>query len=274
MTFSVGVLLYGDHPQLARRCLSSLVASGLSGKFVQDVRLALNNVSEETHRFVHEQAIPQLTACGIPVFVYTTEARDDIGKYPLMRRMLYSPPAASRWMWFDDDSWLLPSVSQDWWQAVADKQATLLGQPWWIRARGNQTDWIRKQSWCTVEPASRQYKFLFATGGWWVADTYFLYSWNYPFPELYHSGGDSILGELVRQQSGKLVTFYDGVVINGRDPSLPGSVYKQKETPSRGSGRRKRQYVGEDYSPDLAYSLSHQEFSCRVESYKPDNDQS
>jgi hypothetical protein len=43
--FSVNVLLYGNHPNLAARCLTTLIKA-LTPKHVVDVRIGLNDVSE------------------------------------------------------------------------------------------------------------------------------------------------------------------------------------------------------------------------------------
>jgi hypothetical protein len=61
----------------------------------------------------------------------------------------------------------------------------------------------------------------FVTGGWWLAKTEFLSLWDYPFPELYHNGGDTILGEVCRQQGLALGKFKKGVLINNHIDSAP-----------------------------------------------------
>jgi len=201
--FSVCMVLYGDYPQLAQRLLTSLNLRA----HVQDFRIGLNAVSDRTRKLVETWA--QAQARREPVYLYEAKDFANLGKYPLMRAMVYDRPLASRVMWFDDDSFLDQSIGVPWWDTVlvASLQVTQLGAVHYIRQQALQQTVIRQQPWYTGKPVNAHHWFQFATGGWWVADSAFLQQWDYPFPALYHNGGDSILGELIRQQSGMLVHF-------------------------------------------------------------------
>src|SRR3954465_12508819 len=99
--FSINVLLYGDHPDLALRCLSSIQAR-FEPALVSDVRVGVNAVGNRTSEILTEFArtLPAV------VHVYRDRERRNVLKYPLMRKMLYDPErpvAADRVMWFDDD---------------------------------------------------------------------------------------------------------------------------------------------------------------------------
>ena len=52
--FSVCVLLYGDYPDLASRCLQSIRNSD-GAVYVQDIRLGLHNVSLATRKVVDRE---------------------------------------------------------------------------------------------------------------------------------------------------------------------------------------------------------------------------
>jgi hypothetical protein len=173
--------------------------------------------------------------------------------------MLYDSLLASHIMYFDDDSHLTTRDS-NWWREVHElaESCTMLGQIWKIPQRKQQYLAIREQPWYTGQPVDAKHWFRFATGGWWVADRRFLWKWNYPFPEIYHNGGDSILGELVRQQQGNLVKFHRGVLVNvgGRESR-------------RGIGVAEEVYVWQNYVLGQDVSLSHHDFPCRVHTYHP-----
>lgn len=222
-------LCYGHYPYLASRMLHSIL-DGTDWSWVAEWRLAAHEVSQETWELMLKVA----AKAPVPTLIYRTLRPSNPGKYVTMRYMLYDPqrpvaPTVSRIMWFDDDSYLKvgPQQAHDWWQTLSRKAAacTVLGSLYVIRQRGKQYLNIPKQPWYGGKALSANHFYRFATGGWWVADLPFLYRWNYPWPELRHNGGDSLLGELCRQQNGSLCQFRDGVAINadlaGRESSSP-----------------------------------------------------
>jgi hypothetical protein len=175
-----------------------------------------------------------------------------------MRRMLHSKPLAERLMWFDDDSHL---TTRDpyWWLNVRDRArtVTVMGELYYLTQRGRQYLGIREQPWYTGEPVDQDHRYHFATGGWLVIDSSFIKRWDYPFPDLFHNGGDSILGELVRQQHGNLVSWHEGVEIN---------VGGRKGR--RGLGVAQEVYVWQNCVPGQSADLSHHDFPCRVRVYQ------
>jgi hypothetical protein len=196
--FTVCVLLYGDYPELAKRVLGSISSTHLVG----EVRLGLNAVSEATFSFAQEWAAEK--SASVPVKTYRPSGNKNVGKYPLMSRMFVGL-RTSHVMWFDDDSFLVNAVPE-WWQTVLSHAALfdVYGSLHRIKQRGNQYLAIPQQSWFGGKPVSPRHVYDFATGGWWVGNVGFLRKWGYPFPQLQHNGGDSVLGELVRQQGAKL----------------------------------------------------------------------
>jgi hypothetical protein len=204
MGFTVCVLLYGDYPDLAARVLTSLKPV----LEVTEYRIGLNAVSPETQRIAEDWAGGQ--AASRPVLFFQDKANRNIAKYPLMRQMLHLNPSSDDVMWFDDDSHLDADAGDEWWTRVAQywksSKATQIGLLHSIKQRGRQYAVISRLPWYGGKLVDSGHKFRFATGGWWVADRQFLARHDYPFPALFHNGGDSILGELLRQQGASLVS--------------------------------------------------------------------
>jgi len=204
--FSICAIFYGDYLALAEKLLTSLKITA----HIQDVRLGLNAVSPQVRNYVNSWALQQMSA--YPVYIYEDECSNNLGKYPLMRQMFKDKKLAAKIMWFDDDSFL-DEVSVDWWDTalMLGQQYTQVGALHSIGQKRKQYEGIAQQSWFTGKPVNGYHRYKFATGGWWIADTDFLTKWDYPFVVLHHNGGDSILGELIRQQGGSLGEFSAGV---------------------------------------------------------------
>lgn len=268
--FSVCALLYGDYPDLARKLLNSLRIL----TYVQDVRLGLNQVSAETQDCVHRWASEQCR--HRPVYLYGAEDGSNLGKYPLMRQMLRDRTIADKVMWFDDDSYLDAAVGTGWWEQADAivRNKTQIGALHWIMQRGRQHEVIKRQPWFTGKPINARHRFHFATGGWWVAKSRFLLDWDYPFPALHHNGGDSILGELIRQQGGTLGSFPVGMQCHCEGCARRGSMEGRPVVHINVGGRKGRRglgvtnerYVWADGNP--APSLSHQHFKMKVTRYE------
>lgn len=268
--FSVCTIIFGNYENIAKRLLKSI----RHFSFIKDIRIGLNAPSEESRQLVHEWAKANSKHCRI--FVFEEIASQNLGKYPLMRQMLRYANLASHVMWFDDDSYLDNAVGIDWWQQVdrEAKKAAQIGAIHKIMQRGRQFEAIKNQPWYNLKLVNSRHRFTFATGGWWVAKSSVLMEANYPFVELYHNGGDSILGEFLRQQNKKLVQFKAlqchcescnprGVTISA--PVVHINVGGRKGR--RGIGTTGEKYVWADGNLDP--DLSHQSFSLRVFCYGP-----
>jgi len=217
---SLCALFFGDQPELARRCLSSIWERLSDGKsHLYDIRLGLNQVSPVSRAIIDWFTVSVQEFYRIPVLHYDCPV--NACKYPLMRKMLLTDPrpAAQYTMWFDDDSYL--DGGPGWWVDLlsrADKVA-MLGKVYHQAIRGRQWEWVLQQPWFNAEvgkPAMRNGKraFIFATGGWWLVRTDLFRRWDWPTAELKHCGGDSMLGELIRHQGLRLANFDQGVRIN------------------------------------------------------------
>ena len=227
--FTIFALLYGNHPELAARCVSSIAP------YVGDraeLRVGLNTVGGKTRKMVNSQAGPG----GAISKVY--DYGENILKYPMMRRMFHDPDAPIKTpyiMWFDDDSFVKPDASQQrpWLDIVSEaiSQADMLGSVYSLNYRGDQHKWIAAQPWYAGKAARP--KASFATGGWWCIRTEVVQQYNWPPEALQHRGGDVMLGELLRQQDRTLKQFRTGVAINANDAGQESKAARRghDETP-------------------------------------------
>jgi len=260
--FSICVLLYGNYPDLARRCLESIEQSLREGKdFVADIRLGLNAVAPPVFDYVQEWAKQTAAKYRLPVILFLPP--HNVGKYPLMRRMFFQPsfPLANYVMWFDDDSYLTPRPG--WWPRVheAIRDAEMIGQSQWvIPAHGNQWEWVRTQPWFNPNSdppwiIKDRPHFRFCQGAWWVIHAEILHRYDWPPQEFRHQGGDSLLGELLRQQGLRLGEFTEGVRVNADARGVHSAA------PRRG---RKERHHGADYRPGMIYPTNHQDFRTQI----------
>ncbi len=258
--YTICAVLYGDYPELAERFLSSL---WWPPGVVTAVHLGMNTVGPQTHDLVTSffRCCPAICRMYAP--------QENVGKYPLMRRMFQDISLDQPVIWFDDDSWL--TSPKDVWEELRSHRiegANVLGSPHRICQRGRQYEVIRRQPWYTGLPVDTHHRFVFATGAWWVADPRFLRAHDYPFPSLHHNGGDSILGELVRQQGGRIHRFSRAVChcesCQGRQrESVKGGVVHINgggRAGRRGLGVTDEQYVWANGQMDLR----HQGFQCTI----------
>jgi len=217
--FTVCVLLYGDHPELARRVLFSLVP--FSAEF--ELRVGLNDVSAATRAIVNEVQEEK----GVSLTVFT--GHSPYYKYPLMRQMFYSeahPLVSPYVMWFDDDSFIKVEAPRTWFNEITqyfvrDSPVDMLGKvyqgvtlPHGKGLQGTQPLWVESQPWYTGKPVSVGHQPRFCTGGWWATRTTIINRWNWPPPGDYHNCGDFIFGELFTQQDYKIKNFDSFVAIN------------------------------------------------------------
>ena len=247
--FSVCILLYGDHPALAERCLKSIRDSA-NWPYIQDIRIGLNAVSTATRDVVHEI----MRGAPVPRYLYEPEGSQNVLKYPLMRRMFFDDqrPLSSYVMWFDDDSYIREK-DRDWWVLVHThaKQFPLVGSAWFLRAgfRPRQHAGIKAQPWYRGKPIPHNPSF--ATGGWWTLWSSVIEEWNYPFPELHGNGGDSILGEMIRQLDLGWCRFNTGVAINAGDSGVESSSKRRGKTTA---------WPWQSYDPRQPADLRHHDF--------------
>lgn len=225
------ILLYGDHPDLANRCLSSISERlGCGTEVINEIKLGLNDISLGTQQVVYGFS-ESVKNHNIPLTEYRCATNSY--KYPLMRRMFFDVvrPLSNWVMWFDDDSYLDFDSELEccWWEhlcAQAEKaQVDMLGKIYWQAMLPAQWNWIKRQKWFNPrvgqpEPFRRfrnKPSYRFATGGWWLARSKIFLDNDWPSKELRLHGGDSMLGEVCRHKGYGLVNFETGVRINADD---------------------------------------------------------
>jgi hypothetical protein len=209
---TVCALFYGDYPELARRCLGSILDTADWG-LVRELRLGLNAVADATLSYVQERCrdVP------VPCLVMQPCGNANAHKYPLMRRLFHDTPLrTSHVMWFDDDSYV--TGGPGWWSQVAQRaeQCDLLGSVYRLARSlpASVRQAIMSQPWYGGKPLPPDHRPVFCTGGWWVVRAAILQRWDWPVRALDHNGGDWLLGELCRQQGYRQHHFRDGVAIN------------------------------------------------------------
>lgn len=234
--FTICALFYGDHFDLALRCLTSLLQGGLLP--ASHLRIGLNAVCPQTRELAYQTA---------PGNVW--EFEENQHKYPVMRQMIHgiSPIRTPYTMWFDDDSFITQPLAA--WLPLVEARmadADLLGSVYQISWQGRQREFVKAQPWYAGKDPGERARIRFATGGWWTIRTDVLYRFNYPWPELDHRGGDAMLGEMCYQQGLRLKHFRDGVKINA------DSSGKESAAPRRGFDQRP---IGFDFDPGVAETL-------------------
>lgn len=256
--FTVLILTYGDHQPLIKRCLESIIKSA-DWSLIADVRIGCNAVTEATVSYL-QYAQSRVQA---PCWLVHEHSGKNVGKYPMMRRMLYDPkyPITTPYvMWFDDDSYIFASNSS-WWRNLANRLPghALAGKRYRISVTPQQRQAIYAQSWFGNKPIEKPYTVRFCTGGWWTAAYDVLKAFDYPFPEIFHNGGDVILGELCRQQELNVLDTNDGIAINADD------LGRESKATRRGLTTKP---LWRDYVPGRQPDLSHHNFTHR---YSPGN---
>jgi GT2 family glycosyltransferase len=225
---TVCVLTYGDHPEYLERCLSSIFKTVALEQL--NLRIAMNSPSDRVRDWIYSWAD----------MAYIYDSPQNILKYPLMRKMFYDDPAIDTpyVMWFDDDSYLsgyeIESRGDAVWLPTVEEQMTkydLIGAPFVCNWAGNQQAWVKQQPWYLGKPLRS--KMHFCVGGWWCANMDLIRRANYPWPELIHNGGDTMLGEMAYQQNWRIGSFRSGVVINadfdGKEAQAPRRGFSEKK---------------------------------------------
>jgi hypothetical protein len=153
---------------------------------------------------------------------------ENVPKYRAMRRLFHSYPPQSEWVvWFDDDTRL---VEESWWfttrRYIEDhhgENICYVGEPWYVHHLPGQWDFIQKATWFKGRPPEQcptrmrgvtKPGITFAQGAYWWLRTDVLKALDWPDKRLNHNGGDTLLGEAVRQQGLPFHKFSFGVKVN------------------------------------------------------------
>jgi hypothetical protein len=216
-------LLYGDDFKLHNRFLDSLFTH--VPRDTVDVRLWCNVLCEQTkQRLMAEFSKRKSTSDKWLDFYFCPDNRP---KYKAMADMFTHrwKPGSAWVIWFDDDSYI---EKADWCkQTVAyikeHPDTRYIGQPWFVHHLPGQWDFIKKADWYRGLPPEQcptrtkgvtKPGITFAQGAYWWLRTDVLNKLNWPDPRLNHNGGDTLLGEAIRQQGLSLTKFHYGVQVN------------------------------------------------------------
>ena len=244
--FTVFVLCYGDYPDLARRCVRSVLATLPAHRL--DLRLIANAPSAETTAFLS----------SVPATRLYLHAENRF-KYPAMREAFRDPSLPIRTpytVWFDDDS----HVRDPLWavrlaEAIAQAHPSGAGlygirfchDPAACAAHkglgGSGPDWFRAARWWRGREFGTKFDqnpspgggvIHFVSGGFWCAKTEALIAGDVPDERLHNNGGDITIGEQVRQAGYQVVAFNkDKVFVTSSDAGRRGveHVFPWAEAP-------------------------------------------
>jgi len=219
--YTVCVLCYGPHTDLAKRCLTTLMESIPIERL--DLRVATNQVAQKTIEFLR----------GLPLTkLYINEQNRK--KYPVMREMFWDPrhPIRTNYLcWFDDDAYV---VDPQWWKRLAE--AIIANHKHGVRLYGarmfhdlqmyqkaghDPTRWFRTGAWNRGVNfrVRNQEKYApngsvidFCAGWFWCMGTDAIKAADIPDARLNHNGGDVTIGEQIHQAGYKMKMFNKGKV--------------------------------------------------------------
>lgn len=228
------VLLYGDHPELARQCVESIRTHAPRAAYRLSV--GTNAVGVATRAY-----LAGLQAAG--ALDRWIDSPVNLNKCPMMRRLFESVETEFIW-WFDDDSfmtgpeafprWLGPAQqdpeSVAMWGQLASCDSPLTFAPDIPDVPG----FVRRASWYRGLPppswrpggkgefnwrgqGTGDGEWLFAVGGSWLVRTAVVRALDWPDRRLIKMGDDVFLGEALRQHGWTIRNLGSpGVAINSQ----------------------------------------------------------
>lgn len=214
--FTCFVLCYGDHYDLAKRCLDSILATAQPGRL--DLRVAANACTDKTLAYLRDLPLTRL-------YVYAENRK----KYPVMRDVFRDPacPVSTNYlMWFDDDSYVtnpawLERLSESiaanhdfggrhyGWAHIHDlKMYAKNGhdpRQWFRQSNSYRGKNFRVRGTKTEAPNGTVIEFV--PGSFWALHTQTMRDADIPEPRLVHNGGDITIGWQVAQAGFKTIGF-------------------------------------------------------------------
>jgi GT2 family glycosyltransferase len=225
-------MFYGKYHDIHRRNIESLRAHLPK----DDAKLVCwaNTVCNETISMLYDlgDAFPGMVLI---------DSNENVPKYKAMRRMYYDEktrPETPWILWLDDDTYV---TKPDWWKRTkafieATQDACYVGQRWYVHHLEGQWDFIKASSWfqgkepemLATRSGGKKPGVWFMTGGYVWLRTDLMQELNWPDERLNHNGGDTLLGEAVRQLGRTRHHFDYGVAVNkakrrGRSEKPAGS---------------------------------------------------
>lgn len=199
------VLVYGDYPELHRRCLDALLGTTTPDRVA--VRVGTNAVCETTATYLR-----QLREAGRIEKIYWNAANRK--KYPVQRDMYHDTvnPIPDKWLfWFDDDSICLrPNWAITMAELIVRHAAEgfhQYGPLYWYTMTPTQLDAIRRCGWYRGKlfrnkhglPVPNGNIVHFATGSFQAISLEAIRNCDIPEATLEHNGGDVLTGEQIYQ---------------------------------------------------------------------------
>ena len=214
--FTVFVLCYGDHVDLARKCIESIRNTLPAHRL--DLRVGMNAVSDATREYVKSTN---------PTKIY--DHPENIHKYPLMREMFHDqacPIETPYIVWFDDDTQV---IDQSMWAqlvaAIVNNHAQGCRLYGWqmvcnlqqfVKPGHSPYEWFRKATWWKGKSLWLQHQqreapngtvVQFVPGWFWSMATEMIIKADIPDIRLDHNGGDATIGEQIHQQGWRIKNF-------------------------------------------------------------------
>ena len=225
MFATIYVLCYGDYVALHERALDSLNRALPAGEDV-NVVVWCNQLSPRA-----KKAIDHMVghfAGGSSWHLYPST--ENTPKYQAMRELWwhaheYFRPQGQWTLWLDDDTYI---TEKDWWKKTKlflqhDPSVCYVGQKWYVHHQPGQWDFIKAAPWFkgkspellpTKKRGVTKPGIWFMTGGYVWLRTDVMRGLDWPDVRLNHNGGDTLLGEAIRQQGLPRHHFDYGVAVN------------------------------------------------------------
>jgi hypothetical protein len=214
--FTVCVLCYGPHPELAKRCIQSIVTSLPAEQL--DLRITAAAVCDETRSYL--QRLPRAV-------IYWDE--QNRGKYCGAMQMMFHDPAhpitSPYTVWFDDDAWVHDVTMWDKLRQKINQEHPNGGRMYGdifihdlqhhMKGGYNPVNWFKQATWWrgkdlrvrgTLQPAANGTVLKFVSGWFWAIETRTIYAAGIPDARLRHNG-DACIGAQVEQAGGLLCSF-------------------------------------------------------------------
>lgn len=217
--FTVCVLCYGPHTELAKKCLNSILTTLPRDRM--DLRIATNEAAPATVDFVRSVGADR-------VYINTQNRK----KYPVMREMFHDPsfPLRTNYLvWFDDDA---VAVESQWAVRLAETiignhkhGCRLYGAKMYHDLNIYAKNGHRPDRWFQMAPWHRGVNFRlrnsdraapngscidFVAGWFWAVGVDAIRTANIPDQRLNHNGGDITIGAQVIQAGYKIREFNKG----------------------------------------------------------------
>jgi GT2 family glycosyltransferase len=200
---SVCVLCYGEHTELAVRCLSSILTAARG--FDLDLHVGLNAVCDRTRNYV--KAIP-----GAKIYDHPENAK----KYPVMRAM-FENITEDVVFWFDDDAQVINTRLFDiaMSRVAEEPEVAAWGRPFRYdpataaNVSADPLAWFKAADWWRdyIPDPTRPTSIEFLVGWFWFARSSAIRAAGVPDARLNHNGGDITIGAQLQQAGFKFGSF-------------------------------------------------------------------